>query len=177
MTSTSDDKKSPSKKKIDTFLQFAFQMDSIVLNLYTAPNEGLAYFGIHFLSLKGCKLVDESMSASVVLCDVQLDDIRPDREKFITRFMKKKEIETSNSANASHSMVDIVVRIKQDDTFANLKVNSFDLILSLEFLLKLAQFVSVPEESATKSIPTSTNTNVMAKREWIEPDNKKQMIN
>lgn len=102
-----------SKKKIDTFLQFSFQMDSIVLNLFTsnenlstlswiaahftynnfsifsplAPTHGLASFGIHFLSLKGCKLVDESMSASIVLCDVQLDDIRPDRQNFITKFV------------------------------------------------------------------------------------------
>lgn len=53
-----------------------------------APSHGLASFGIHFLSLKGCKLVDESMSASIVLCDVQLDDIRPDREKFITKFVE-----------------------------------------------------------------------------------------
>lgn len=51
----------------------------------SAPGQGLASFGIHFLSLKGCKLVDESMSASIVLCDVQLDDIRPDRQKFITK--------------------------------------------------------------------------------------------
>lgn len=107
---TSDGKKStPPKKDVATFLQFAFQMDSIILNLYTgevrnsfrtfgiyssnstvffllsAPKHGLASFGIHFLSLKGHKLVDESLSASVVLCDVQLDDIRPDRQNFITK--------------------------------------------------------------------------------------------
>lgn len=55
--------------------------------MFLAPGQGLASFGIHFLSLKGCKLVDESMSASIVLCDVQLDDIRPDRQKFITKFV------------------------------------------------------------------------------------------
>lgn len=30
---------------------------------------------------------------------------------------------------------------------ANLKVSSFDLILSLEFLLKIAQFVALPEDA------------------------------
>lgn len=30
-----DEKKSPTNTKIDTFLQFSFQMDSIVLNLFT----------------------------------------------------------------------------------------------------------------------------------------------
>lgn len=51
----------------------------------TAANQGLASFGIHYLSLKGYKLVDESLSASVMLCDVQLDDIRPDRQNHITK--------------------------------------------------------------------------------------------
>lgn len=65
------------------------------LVLFLAPTQGLASFGIHFLSLKGCKLVDESMSASVILCDVQLDDIRPDRENFITKY--QSHIFTSKS--------------------------------------------------------------------------------
>lgn len=57
-------------------------------NFFLAPGQGLASFGIHFLSLKGCKLVDESMNASIVLCDVQLDDIRPDRQNFITKLVQ-----------------------------------------------------------------------------------------
>lgn len=51
----------------------------------TEKNEGLASFGIHFLSLKGTKLVDDSLSASIVLCDVQLDDTRPERQNYITK--------------------------------------------------------------------------------------------
>lgn len=92
--------------------------------------------------------------------------------------MKKKEIEPSlDSSNplppaqSSNSMVDIVVRMKQDDTFANLKVSSFDLILSLEFLLKIAQFVTVPEDAksaATPALaPTSTATAV-SKRKFYQ---------
>lgn len=106
------------------------------------------------------------MSASVVLCDVQLDDIRPDRQNFITRFMKKKEIDSSpdssttgteSSLAATNSMVDIVVSIKPDETFANLKVSSFDLILSLEYLLKIAQFVTIPDDSTSKPIAAATS--------------------
>lgn len=103
---------SKEKKDVAKFLQYSFQMDSIILNLFTgifrfclkkymivlisllsdfkAPNEGLASFGIHFLSLKGHKLVDESMSASVVLCDVQLDDIRPGRQNLITKYVQSR---------------------------------------------------------------------------------------
>lgn len=143
-------------QKVNTFLQFAFQMDSIVLNLFERENVGLASFGIHFLSLKGHKLADESLSASIVLLDIQLDDIRPDREKYITRFaillyvnyghvlmiylficrfMKRKTgddepaITGGNDPNESYndktkSMVDIVVRIKDDDTFG-MNIDSF----------------------------------------------------
>lgn len=80
--------------------------------------------------------------------------------------MKKKEIigpsnsssnGSSNASQSTNSMVDIVVRMKQDDTFANLKVSSFDLILSLEFLLKIAQFVTVPQEA--KSLATAPTVN------------------
>lgn len=87
--------------------------------------------------------------------------------------MKKKEIEAPlNNSNidatlgpqASNSMVDIVVRIQQDDTFANLKVSSFDLILSLEFLLKIAQFVTVPEDKKPVTASIATTTTAVAKR-------------
>lgn len=92
--------------------------------------------------------------------------------------MKKKELEiqsdTTNTTNestqipnTSNSMVDIVVRIKQDETFANLKVSSFDLILSLEFLLKLAQFVSVPQDPNVKPINTNAVTNTSSKRKFL----------
>lgn len=87
--------------------------------------------------------------------------------------MKKKENEgTLNSSSkhaagiqssSSNSMVDIVVRIKEDETFANLKVSSFDLILSLEFLMKLAQFVSVPQDPSAKPIVASNVTSSSSK--------------
>lgn len=87
--------------------------------------------------------------------------------------MKKREIEeTLNSSSmpaaiikssSSNSMVDIVVRIKEDETFANLKVSSFDLILSLEFLMKLAQFVSVPQDPSVKPIAANNPTGSSSK--------------
>lgn len=103
--------------------------------------------------------------------------------------MKKKEIlaplnsSSSSSSNASltpqstNSMVDIVVRMKQDDTFANLKVSSFDLILSLEFLLKIAQFVTVPQDVKPVGAPTTASTTSTAvKRKLSEREKKKTNI-
>lgn len=88
--------------------------------------------------------------------------------------MKKKEIDSLNDSHqsdsvavvpqSSNSMVDIVVRMKQDEMFANLKVSSFDLILSLEFLLKIAQFVTVPQDAKATPTPTPLASSAVARR-------------
>lgn len=83
--------------------------------------------------------------------------------------MKKKEIETTSAKHAesgTKSMVDIVACLKPDEIFANLKVSSFDLILSLEFLLKLAQFVTIPDDTKPASGATAAvaSTTTVAKR-------------
>lgn len=88
--------------------------------------------------------------------------------------MKKKEIDSWNDSHqvegaslvpqSSNSMVDIVVRMKQDELFANLKVSSFDLILSLEFLLKIAQFVTVPQDTKSAPTPTPLASSTVARR-------------
>lgn len=110
------------------------------------------------------------MSASIVLCDVQMDDARPNRQNYITRYMKKKETpnapppalkqllmtsvdEDIAKAEAAltepvSSMVDIVARMTDAEMFLQLKVSSFDLILSLDFIMQLLKFLHVPDEAA-----------------------------
>lgn len=78
---------------------------------------------MYVLSLKGHKLVDDSLSTSIVLCDIQLDDIRPNRENKLTRFMNRRE--TKNLDNSTdvdsvvRSMLDIVFNQSKDDMFGN----------------------------------------------------------
>lgn len=89
--------------------------------------------------------------------------------------MKKKELGSLNdsqddaapTSQSSNSMVDIVVRMKQDETFANLKVSSFDLILSLEFLMKIAQFVTVPDDGKPTAAPIPLASSAVAKRKHL----------
>lgn len=163
------------KRANETFLKFTFQLESIIVNLNTAPGVGLASFGIYHLSLKGYQLVDQSLFASIVLCDMQLDDCRAHREHMITKYMGKKSITSvtavANAADAVKSvqqtnntvdnavdddaavvvkpettMLDIVVRLTSAEMFANLVVSSFDLILSLEFLMQVVQFLKLPDD-------------------------------
>lgn len=79
---------------------------------------GLASFGIYFLSVKGYKLVDGSLSASAVLCDMQLDDTRPERINFITKFMKKRQDTTVGANKPDPSMLDVVARITDAEIFS-----------------------------------------------------------
>lgn len=68
------------------------------------------------------------MSTAIVLSDVHLDDIRPNREGKITRFMERREQEPSMSVmditgsgsariEPSRSMVDVTFRMKEQDMF------------------------------------------------------------
>lgn len=102
------------------------------------------------------------MSTSIVLSDVNLDDTRPNREGKIARFMERRERETTNvleattSSAAARSMIDVTFRMKENDMFADVKVFSFNLILSMDFLMKLSGFLQ-PEGSINAAGPISTD--------------------
>lgn len=101
------------------------------------------------------------MSTSIVLCDVNLDDTRPNREGKISRLMERRESEIavnqpSTSASAileekkeeEKSMIDVTFRMKENEMFADVKVFSFNLILSVDFLMKLSGFLQPPSAAA-----------------------------
>lgn len=100
------------------------------------------------MSLNGQQLADGSLSTTLCICDINLDDKRPNREGKITRFMERRgrnEDEPSTSSD-SKSMIDITFRMKENEMFGDVKVFSFNLILSMDFLLKLSSFLQ-PQES------------------------------
>ena len=110
---------------------------------------------LNCLSLNGQTLVDGSLSTSIILCDVNLDDTRPNREGKISRFMERREREvvncdmpsSSTSADVREemkSMIDVTFRMKENEMFADVKVFSFNLILSVDFLMKLSSFLQPP---------------------------------
>jgi vacuolar protein sorting-associated protein 13A/C len=60
------------------------------------------------------------MSTAIVLCDVHLDDTRPNREGKITRFMERRAqgpCEPSTSMENAKSMIDVTFRMKENDMF------------------------------------------------------------
>ncbi|XP_055620155.1 intermembrane lipid transfer protein Vps13 isoform X3 [Toxorhynchites rutilus septentrionalis] len=155
--------KEPAKQKVDTFLKFSFQIDSINIKLFTAPGEGLACFEVYYLSLQGKKLTDGSLNTAIILCDIRLDDIRPNRENMLTRLMERRAHSSKVSFVSKSddeegmmapllSMIDITFNMKESDMFADVKVSSFNLILSVDFLLKIQQFLQPEELAEQKAI-------------------------
>uniref|UniRef100_A0AAG5D0Y8 Vacuolar protein sorting-associated protein 13 n=1 Tax=Anopheles atroparvus TaxID=41427 RepID=A0AAG5D0Y8_ANOAO len=160
-------KQTEKAKIVDTFLKFSFQVDSINIKLYTAPGQGLAGFEVYYLSLQGRKLTDGSLNTAIILCDIRLDDIRPNRENMLTRLMERRStdslvdlstVKESEEAEDSlivaplRSMINITFNMKENDMFADVKVSSFNLILSVDFLLKLQQFLQPEELAEQKAI-------------------------
>uniref|UniRef100_A0A6B2EM79 Putative vacuolar protein n=1 Tax=Phlebotomus kandelakii TaxID=1109342 RepID=A0A6B2EM79_9DIPT len=136
--------------KITTFLKFSFQMDSLIINL-SDFDKGLASFGIHVLSVKGNKLADGSLNTSIVLCDIQWDDIRPQRENMITRFMGRKNSGSEDSSEKS--MIDITASMKDSSIFAELRIRGFDLIISMDYIMRLMTFLNPPSSQNEKAVP------------------------
>lgn len=72
-------------KAIYETLRFNFQFDGAIINLFMNDNTPLGKFGIYYLSLKGKQFDNGGMNTSIVLVDMQLDDLRPTSQGKITR--------------------------------------------------------------------------------------------
>lgn len=72
-------------QKVYETMRFNFQFDGVNINLISNDMTPLAKFGIYFFSLKGKQFDNGSMTTSIVLVDMQLDDLRPTSQGKITR--------------------------------------------------------------------------------------------
>ncbi|KAL5288954.1 hypothetical protein ACFFRR_009268 [Megaselia abdita] len=144
-------------------IRFNFQFDGAIINLFMNDKTPFAKFGIYFLSLKGKQFDNGGLTTSIVLVDMQLDDLRPTSQGKITRYMCRKESELESSAlDASvqsltttskkhpQHMLDLTANIQPTEIFAELRISGFDLIICLDFLLKISDFFAVPEDESPK---------------------------
>ncbi|XP_017018537.1 intermembrane lipid transfer protein Vps13 [Drosophila kikkawai] len=145
----------PKSEKIVEAIKFNFQFDGVIINLMESEDEGLARFGIYFLSLKGTKLDNGTLSTSVVLCNIQVDDTRKKSKTQIRQYLSRKDwvepkLKTDEIIDVCYNernfMVDMTAIIKENDTFAEVRVRGFDLIVCIDFLLRLSTFFSLPAD-------------------------------
>ncbi|XP_057669487.1 intermembrane lipid transfer protein Vps13 isoform X2 [Diorhabda carinulata] len=150
------------KIKPHVFLKFTFTMEKFIISLYhnadKVETEGLfcvdknhqfAKFSLEGLSLKGRILTDGSLVTSILLMNCLMDDKRPGREdklnRMIDRSSKNESYEFVDASSAPKSMIDVTFQQKDNAMFADVRVFSFNIILSMEFLMKLADFFKLPE--------------------------------
>ncbi|KAI8424304.1 hypothetical protein MSG28_002854 [Choristoneura fumiferana] len=162
-------------KKPRTTIKFSFTMESFVIDLmntystedleaeHFVRDVELARFCLALLSVKGRMYSDGSMNTSLLLVDCTLDDTRPGRGAKITRYLERRR-ESADIGAFDHSatlmegsdkirsMIDITYTMKNMDTFIDIRIFSFNLILAMDFLKKLAEFMTTglasPEEIA-----------------------------
>lgn len=72
-------------KQVYEQIRFNFQFDGVIINLFMNDKTPFAKFGIYFFSLKGKTFDNGGLTTSIVLVDMQLDDLRPTSQGKITR--------------------------------------------------------------------------------------------
>lgn len=150
------------QKKAHASLRFSLTMDNLIINLFRRdedegedshlmahlPKNGLARFTLLILSVKGSILTDGSISSALLLVDCLLDDTRPEQQSKLTRLMERRtdlDNKTSKLDHVTKSMIDVTFQQKEDNIFADVRVLSFNLILSMDYLMKIGAFFSLPD--------------------------------
>lgn len=174
--------KSGAKEKPHIFLQFTFTMDHLILNLYSGgfksnvkstpdkkADNHLGRFSLEGFAVKGKILSDDSLVASILLVNCLLDDMRKGREDKLNRLIERSMNDDSVSLHSdsgipsSRSMIDITYQQSGNDMFADVRIFSFTLILSVEYLMKLADFFGDTEKKAKAPVEVKS-TNAAAKK-------------
>lgn len=143
-------------------------MDSLVINLYTGgskllqsqtsplhmPENGLARFSLTHFAVKGRVFADGLLATSILLMNCTLDDTRQSRQGSLVRIMERTSVVPSTEdldkeSKYARSMLDVTMRQSPNDTFVDVRVFSFSIIVSLDYLMKVKDFFDVGTANKT----------------------------
>ncbi|XP_076294775.1 vacuolar protein sorting 13C isoform X2 [Lasioglossum baleicum] len=182
--------------QVHTSIKFEFVMDSLVISLFTGgskmlrsessllhlPENGLATFCLTHFALKGRIFADGLIATSILLMNCTLDDTRQSRHGFLTRIMGRTTAvptisEGETEPKMARSMLDVTFRQSLNDTFVDVRVFSFSIIVSIDYLMKVKDFFTIEEASTSKTTSQAVSKNytetVPRKRQTPAPPNKK----
>ncbi|XP_049870372.1 intermembrane lipid transfer protein Vps13 isoform X3 [Pectinophora gossypiella] len=187
--------------QLRTTMKFSFTMDSFVIDLLsTTTSKGneyptdveLARFSLTLLSVKGSMYSDNSMHTSLLLVDCTMDDMRPNRGAKITRYLERRREKSApgfhgkktimEAQDKIRSMIDITYTMKNDDTFIDMRIFSFNLILAMDFLNKIAEFMTtgLAQEHAPPPVkelkPSSEKSLAMMSKKKLTSDSSGEMV-
>lgn len=115
------------------------------------PRSSLAEVSLDVVTLKGEMMSDGTLVANLVLFDCILKDTRSAQEGFITRMMERK------TRTGNCGMIDLTYRQgSSSDTFVDVRISGFVLVLHLPYLLRIQQFFTenLPQRPETAPPPT-----------------------
>ncbi|CAK9800782.1 Intermembrane lipid transfer protein Vps13, partial [Anthophora quadrimaculata] len=181
---------------VHTSIKFEFVMDSLVINLFTGgsktlqsqasllhlPDTGLARFALTYFALKGRIFADGLMVTSILLMNCILDDTRQNRQGSLIRLMERTTAvpsidDVEKESKSIRSMLDVTIRQSSNDTFADIRIFSFSIIVSLDYLMKIKDFFTIEASSTSKSAPQhvakSHNEPMVKKKQVAAPPTKR----
>ncbi|CAG9865247.1 unnamed protein product [Phyllotreta striolata] len=142
-------------------LKFTFSMEQFVIMMYykrgatiqtglvRSDESKFAKFELEGLSVKGKMLTDNSMVTSVLFLKCTMDDIRPNRNNTLNRIIDKSP-EKHGNARESKSMIDVTYQQRNDDAFVDVRIFSFTIVVSMEYLMKFSDYFAIPDQDAGK---------------------------
>ncbi|CAL7938935.1 unnamed protein product [Xylocopa violacea] len=174
---------------VHTSIKFEFVMDSLVINLFTGgsktlqsqtsllhlPENGLAKFCLTHFALKGRIFADGLLATSILLMNCTLDDTRQSRQGSLIRIMERTTAvpsidDTEQESKSMRSMLDMTIRQSLNDTFVDMRVFSFSIIVSLDYLMKIKDFFATDEtppanKPASQHVSKSYGETVVKKKQ------------
>ncbi|KAL7290198.1 hypothetical protein TKK_0015907 [Trichogramma kaykai] len=159
------------QRHVQATIKFEFIMDSLVIQLFTGgskmlktqnsplhlPENSLAKFGLTYLAVKGQMFANGLLATSILLMNCTLDDTRRNRQGSLVRIMERTSALpdnfcTDDESKPVRSMLDVTVRKSPTDIFVDVRVFSFSIIVSLDYLMKIKDFFnSNPHETTQQS--------------------------
>lgn len=133
---------------------------SKLLQSQTSPlhlvENGLAKFSLTHFAVKGRIFADGLLATSVLLMNCTLDDTRPSRESSLTRIMERTTAlpsahDIEQDTKPVRSMLDVTVRQGPNDMFVDVRVFSFSIIVSLDYLMKIKDFFNTESTTTNKT--------------------------
>ncbi|XP_068984481.1 intermembrane lipid transfer protein Vps13 isoform X1 [Bombus flavifrons] len=197
---TAEDAEDPNSQEqvhTHTSIKFEFVMDSLMITLFTGgskmlqsqssllhlPENGLAKFCLTHFALKGRIFADGLMATSILLMNCTLDDIRQNRQGSLTRIMERTTAVPSmddieKESKPVRSMLDMTIRQSSNDMFVDIRVFSFSIIVSLDYLMKVKDFFTTDEPSTSKTVqPKNYNESAVKKKQTVSPTKKMFTVN
>ncbi|XP_011301984.1 vacuolar protein sorting-associated protein 13C isoform X2 [Fopius arisanus] len=185
------------QKQAHTSIKFEFIMESLMIELFSGgskflkshssplhqPENGLAKFGLSHFAVKGRIFEDGLLATSILLMNCTLDDTRYLRQGSLTRIMERTSAvpsldDLSREDKPVRSMLDVTVRKSSNDMFVDVRIFSFSIIVSLDYLMKIKEFFDVEtNQSSQNSTITSQKGTDALKRKNPPPTPSMMTIN